>query len=234
MTKIEQPIVIFGGFLSYAGLYHGMQVEMETITGHPVLIVNTKGYDWLPTITVQGWIYLLRKLDKQVIQAADRASSGKVTIFAHSIGGVLARIYLLDNSIPGEKFHGREAVTHLVTLGSPHKNKGGVTRGGLLNRWIDRNYPGGTNVMGIKYTTIAGKYICGNHTGSSMQRWVYRNYKSVSGKGNVWGDGLIPVNSALLDEAEQIVLEGVSHAKIFGDPWYGDPQVIERILAEVR
>ena len=229
---IKQPVVIFGGFLSYAGHYSKMQIDLESITGHKATIVNTKGYDWLPVITIQGWIYLLRKLDQAVMRAVNGDSPGKVTIFAHSIGGVLARIYLLKDPFSGEKFQGREAVSQLVTLGSPHSNKGGVTRGGLLNRWIARNYPGGTNVPTVEYTSIAGKFICGKNRGSTKQHWVYQNYKSVCGKGNVWGDGLIPVKCALLDDSEQIILEGVSHAQIFGKPWYGERAALERIFSE--
>ena len=233
-NPIEHPLVIFGGFLSYAGHYNNMKDHLESITGNKVTIVNTKGFDWLPMITIQGWIYLLRKLDQSVIQAANGNSSGKVIIFAHSVGGVLARIYLLKDPFPGENFQGREAVTQLITLGSPHSNKGGVTRGGLLNRWITQRYPRGTNVANVYYTSIAGKSINGNIQGSTKQHWVYRNYKSVCGKGNVWGDGLIPVECALLADSAQVILDGVSHAQIFGSPWYGDRVALEKILSAIN
>lgn len=229
-NPIELPSVIFGGFLSYAGHYNSMQENLESITGHNVTIVKTKGFDWLPVITIQGWIYLLRKLDQAVIQAANSNSGADVTIFAHSIGGILARIYLLKDPFPGEKFQGRGAVTQLITLGSPHSNKGGITRGGLLTRWLSKHYPGGTNVPGVTYTSIAGKYICGKNAGSTREHWVYQNYKSVCGRGDVWGDGLIPVKCALLEDSVKIVLDGVSHAQIFGKPWYGDKDAIANIM----
>lgn len=233
MNKFYRPIVIFGGFLSYAGHYTSMQAELEAITGQKVGIVNTRGYDWLPVITMKGWIYLIRKLDEAVVQAARSSPDGDVFIFAHSTGGLLARIFLLENPFPGENFPGREAVSQLITLGSPHSNKGGVTRGGLINRWIEKNYPGGTHVAGVRYTSIAGKYIFGKNSGSTREHWVYQNYKSVCGRGNVWGDGLIPVDCALLDRSNQVVLDGVSHASIFGNPWYGTRQALEKIIAAI-
>jgi pimeloyl-ACP methyl ester carboxylesterase len=231
IVPTRQPIVIFGGFLSYAGLYASMQADLEAINGQSVVIVDTKGYDWLPIITTRGWIYLLRKLDQAVMEAADSTSQGEVVIMGHSIGGVLARIYLLENPFTGVKFSGSKAVSRLITLGSPHSNKGGITRGGLITRWIKNNYPRGTNIPGVRYTSVAGKFLFGDLSGSTKQHWVYRNYKSVSGKGNVWGDGLIPVDCALLGGSEKIVLDGVSHAQIFGKPWYGDAQVMEKIFA---
>jgi pimeloyl-ACP methyl ester carboxylesterase len=230
--QINQPIVIFGGFLSYAGHYSRMQADLEAIGGQNGIIVDTKGYDWLPVITTRGWIYLLRKLDQAVMQAADSNSRKKVAIIGHSIGGVLARIYLLENPFPGENFSGRESVNQLITLGSPHSNKGGITRGGLINRWIKKNYPRGTNIPQVRYISVAGKFLRGDLSGSTKQNWVYRNYKSVCGKGNVWGDGLIPVDCALLGGSEKIVLDGVSHARVFGKPWYGDVQVLERIFTK--
>lgn len=230
MNPINQPIVIFGGYLSYTGHYRGMRADLAAISGQKVSIVTTKVYDWLPIITVKGWIYLLRKLDQAVLNASKNSPQGEVIIFGHSIGGVLARVYLLEDPFPGKDFLGRDAVTKLVTLGSPHSNKGGLTRGGLLTRWIDKNYPGGPLSPKVKYTSIAGKYLRGINFGSTKEHWVYQNYKSICGKGNVWGDGLIPVDCALLEGSEKIILDGVSHTQIIGNSWYGDSETIRSIF----
>lgn len=207
-----------------------MKAVIESITNQSVQIVNTKGYDWIPIVSMQGWIHLLRKLDQSILQAHESNPDGMIIIFAHSIGGILARIYLLDEPFPGEYFQGRDLVTQLVTLGSPHSNKGGVTRGGLINRWINEQYPGGTNQSGVKYTSVAGKSIYGDNFSSTKQHWVYHNYQSICGRGNVWGDGLIPVECALLEGSDKVVLDGVSHAKVFGNPWYGEKETVERII----
>jgi hypothetical protein len=37
---------------------------------------------------------------------------------------------------------------------------------------------------------------------------------------------LIPVPSALLDGAQQVILDDVSHFSVFGEPWYGSPETI--------
>lgn len=220
--------------MSYSNHYRGMQAHIEAITGRKVTIVKTRGFDWLPIMSIRGWIYLIRKLDDAVMRALNGSNGQEVIIMGHSIGGVLARIYLLDDPFPGEEFPGNKAVSHLVTLGSPHSNKGGLTRGGLLTRWIDKKYPEGTLTPNVKYTSIAGKYLRGVKTGSTREHWVYQNYKSICGRGDVWGDGLIPVECALLEGSQNIVLDNISHAQIFGNPWYGDKAPVEEILAAIR
>lgn len=226
------PIVIFGGFLSYAGLYSSMRNYLSSITGQPVLIVNTKGHDWLPSITILGWIYLLRKLDKSVRAAALKSSNGKVTLVGHSAGGVLARLYLSSNPFPGVKLLGRQGVNQLITLGSPHNNCSGVTRGGMMSRWIEKRYPGATYAPQVEYTSVVGKFLYGNPFGTRRERWVYHNYKKISGKGNVWGDGLIPISSSILEGSQEIVLEGVSHATIFNKKWYGSEDILIRLFSD--
>lgn len=233
MNPDFQPVVIFGGFLSYANNYRGMQAHIEAITGQKVAIVNTRGYDWLSIISIQGWIYLIHKLDEAVLKVLDGSNRQDVFILGHSIGGILAKIYLLDDPFPGEKFPGREAVTHLVTLGSPHSNKGGLTRGGLLTRWIDNKYPNGALAPNVSYTSIAGKFLRGNKKGSTREYWVYQNYRSICGKGDGWGDGLIPIDCALMEGSHKIVLDNISHAQIFGHPWYGDKESVGRIFASI-
>jgi hypothetical protein len=46
------------------------------------------------------------------------------------------------------------------------------------------------------------------------------------GRGDTWGDGIVPVESALLRGSRQMVLEGVGHFSGFGARWYGDRDVI--------
>ena len=43
----------------------------------------------------------------------------------------------------------------------------------------------------------------------------------------------MPVESALLEGAEAVVLEGVAHGGAFGPVWYGTPAVVERWWAAV-
>jgi len=164
---------------------------LTDLAAGPVWIVKTWGHDWLPSISTLGWAYLLRKLDRVVQQAARESPTSQVTLIGHSAGGVLSRLYLSPRPFGGHAYCGLDYVERLITLGSPHYNRGGLTR-----------------------------------SGTPRARWAYETYEQIGGDGNAWGDGLIPVQAALLSGAQPIVLEGVSHFTGFGVPWYGSREVI--------
>jgi hypothetical protein len=228
MTRSDsaQPIVIFGGFLSFSMLYGEMRDALASLTGQPVWIVETLGHDWLPSVTPLGWAYLLRKLDRTVRQAVQHSPTRQITLIGHSAGGVLARLYLSPQSFWGRAFRGLDHVDHLITLGSPHHNQGGLTSGGPMSRWVEQRCPGACFAPRVKYTSVAGKLIRGDPNGSLQARWVHSHYEKMSGNGTTWGDGLIPMESALLHGSNQLVLDGVSHFSGFGKVWYGDPGII--------
>ena len=221
---IMQPIVIFGGFLSFPGAYRGMRDTLAQITRQPVWIVEARSYDWIRTISRIGWTYLLRKLKRAVHQAVRHSTTGKITVVGHSAGGVMARLYLSPKPFLGHAYRGLDYVDHLITLGSPHYNQ----RGGRMRRWVDEQYPGAYFAPQVKYMSVAGKIVRGNRRGSFRERWADRVYERLSGEGSAWGDGLVPVASALLHESRQVTLDGVSHFTGFGGPWYGTAEIVRR------
>jgi pimeloyl-ACP methyl ester carboxylesterase len=228
VTTSAHPIVVFGGFLSYSMLYKRFRDALAHVSGQPVWGVGTTSRDWLPSVSRLGWSYLLRKLDRTVQQAARDAATGKVILIGHSAGGVLSRLYLSPDPFLGRAYIGLERVAHLVTLGSPHNNGRRLMYGGLMSHWVERHYPGAFFASHVHYTSIAGSAVFGDQGGSLAQRHAYRVYRGIVGDGNVWGDGLIPVTSALLSGAQQITLDDVGHFAGFGASWYGTPEVIER------
>ena len=125
-TKADQPIVIFGGFLSADRIYFALRETLAALTRQHVSVVQTRSLDWLPSVSQVGWAVLLRKLDRAVRAAAQISPTGQVTLIGHSAGGVLARLYLSPRSFYGESFRGFQRVSHLITLGSPHHNRGGL------------------------------------------------------------------------------------------------------------
>lgn len=222
------PIVIIGGFLSYSWFYREMQQELISVTGCPVYIAHISGHEWLLAGRIWGWARLLEKLD-QAIRAAEREDPGnKITLIGHSAGGVLARLYLSPDSFQGRIYQGLERIEHLITLGSPHYNQRNLRRGGRLSTYVEERYPGAYFQPDVHYTSFAGKFIRGDHSSRGFPRWAYAQYKDICGQGDIWGDGLIPVQSALLSGSNQVILEGVSHHSVFGNPWYGSKSVINK------
>jgi pimeloyl-ACP methyl ester carboxylesterase len=225
-SKSDQPIVIFGGFLSADRVYFALRESLAALTGQQVSVVQTRSIDWLPSVSQVGWAVLLRKLDRAVRAAAQISATGKVTLIGHSAGGVLSRLYLSPRPFYGEAFRGYERVAHLITLGSPHHNRGGLTRGGYMSRWIEQHYPGAAYTPLVSYTAVAGQSLRGDARGTPRERMAYRTYRSISGRGNEWGDGLVPVSAALLRNARHITLPGVAHYSVFGSEWYGSESII--------
>ena len=225
-TKADQPIVIFGGFLSADRIYFALRETLAALTRQHVSVVQTRSLDWLPSVSQVGWAVLLRKLDRAVRAAAQISPTGQVTLIGHSAGGVLARLYLSPRSFYGESFRGFQRVSHLITLGSPHHNRGGLTRGGYMAQWIEQHYPGAAFSPLVSYTAVAGQSLRGDARGTPRERMAYRTYRSISGQGNEWGDGLVPTSAALLRGARHITLDGVAHFAIFGDDWYGSESII--------
>ena len=223
-----EPIVIFGGFLSADWVYHGLRAALTKLTGQPVSIVNTRGPEWLTVAFRPGWLRLLRKLDRTVQTAARQSSTGKVTLIGHSAGGVLARLYLSDRSFLGQTYCGLDRVSQLITLGSPHHNRGGLTYGGRMSQWIERHYPGAYFAPRVAYVSVAGKSCHGDRHGTRAERLAYNVYRDMCGRGDTWGDGLIPIESAVLHGSQSIILDNVSHYSAFGERWYGSAEVVAR------
>ncbi len=80
----------------------------------------------------------------------------------------------------------------------------------------------------VRYVTVAGRAVAGSREGNPRQRRAGWFYDHLTGSRELWGDGLVPVESALLEGAEELVLDGVYHAPVFGTPWYGSREIVER------
>lgn len=225
-TSADQPIVIFGGFLSADWSYFTLRNTLANLTGQRVSVVQTRSVDWLPCVSQIGWVTLLRKLDRAVRAAAQISPSGKVTLIGHSAGGVLARLYLSPRPFFGAAFGGYHRVAQLITLGSPHHNRGGLIHGGQMSKWIEQHYPGAVFAPQVKYSAVAGQSLRGDQHGTLPERLAYHTYRRISGRGDEWGDGLVPTSAALLCNAQPITLDGVAHFTMFGDVWYGSERIV--------
>jgi pimeloyl-ACP methyl ester carboxylesterase len=216
--------------MSTPGVYAGLRGELMRRCKRLVWVAPAKPYEWIAMVSRQGWSRPLDVLDETVRRAVQSAPGGKITLIAHSVGGLLARLYLSDRPFRGRIYAGRERVEHVITLGSPHFNRGGLMRGGPLARWVEAELPGAFYAPEVRYTSVAGKWLRGTHFGPLMARLIYDIYDEIGGDGRAWGDGIVPVESALLSGAEHVILEGVSHFPYLTDRWYGSPEVIHSWL----
>ncbi len=224
----KPSILILGGFLSRPSFYTEMKTRIASLSGQDVRIVDVFPRQWLSVFFPRGWKPILKKLESAVAASLGPGSSPSLTLVGHSLGGVLGYLYLIAPPVRRDQLRGHRYIQHLVTLGSPHRNQRRWLYGGLVAReveqWAAKNAPP-ENVM---ITCIAGKSVLGQANGNRAQRKAFSIYKKLGGEGDVWGDGIIPVSSALLPEVRQMVLEGVGHFSLSQNLWYGSPGAVDQ------
>lgn len=171
------------------------------------------GAYWAGTLTPRPTVdWYLERTAAAVAAARAAAPGAPLTLLAHSAGGWLGRLFMLDYGTADL------GIDRFVSLGSPHQPPPpGVvdqTRGILT--WISANCPGAHH-DDVQYVTVAGKWVQGAALagpGSWQRRVVGQGYKQVCGEAEVWGDGVVPVPAAHLEKAVQVTLEGVYHSPL--------------------
>lgn len=218
----RQPVVILGGFLISDTAYQPMADWLMNEQGLAVAITPASRFDWLLTSWSLGWRRLLDRVDGLVKELQSRSPSGKVTLVGHSSGGVMLRLYLSHEPFAGRVYAGAERCNRLITLGSPHQ----AERATPLRAMVDRRFPG-CHAPEVDYVAVAGELDLNGPLASAFSRRSARgSYRSISGDPQVRGDGLVPVQSALLLNARPVLLEATAHGGLFGSSWYGSPDSI--------
>jgi triacylglycerol esterase/lipase EstA (alpha/beta hydrolase family) len=222
------PTVILPGYLAGAIDYRGLQ-QILIEAGYPTIIVPLLKRDWLPTLGGRSVLPILERLHQTVEQVMQDHNSSQINLIGHSAGGWISRIYLgeypydvhgvLANRTYAWKAH--SVVSNLLTLGTPHTSFERWTRINL--DFVNLTYPGAF-YSDVNYVCVAGKAIYGERRPGS---WLaYSSYQLTCGKGNEWGDGICPIESAHLDGAENLTLDQVKHSPRSGGVWYGSPNVV--------
>jgi len=219
-----EPVVVLGGFLSSPGFYSEMCGVIRRLRNSPVEVADVWIWHWAAAVSARGWSRILDRLHHAVVRTASNSPTGKVVLVGHSSGGVIGRLYLSDQPFRGHTYAGLERVSTLITLGSPHKNP----ERARLRREVERRLPGAFYAPRVRYVAVAGRAISGEPGGKSRELRAGWFYRHLIGHVEVWGDGLVPVEAALLEGADEVVLVGVHHAPVFGTPWYGSPEIVER------
>ncbi|KAE9609496.1 hypothetical protein Lal_00020553 [Lupinus albus] len=197
-------------------------------------------------------LWYLKRVDDAVEEAKQLSSSNPsphISFIGHSAGGWLARLYI--QQFPASLSH----ISLLLTLGTPHlpPPKGVIDQTRGLLHYVHQNCPKPLHHPQLKYVCVAGRYIEGaplfgkSNTDSDIvtttttapprkitlrARIVGQGYKQVCGKAEVWGDGIVPEESAHLEGAINISLDGIYHSPLASDdhfrPWYGSPAALDQ------
>lgn len=223
-SRLGQPVVIFGGFLITAEAYRPLSDWIEQASGAPVRIVPASKLDWLATSWGFGWCRLLDRVDALVRELQGLSPTGRVTLIGHSSGGVMLRPYLADQNFLGRRYNGASRCNRLITLGSPHQ----AERATPLRARVDGEFPGCPEADRVDYVAVAGRLDpLGSNASTFSARSARRSYRQIMGDADLEGDGLVPVQSALLRDARWIELPDTAHGGLFGQSWYGSPDRID-------
>ena len=221
---LSQPVVILGGFLITDEAYRPLADWIHQATGAPVRIVPASRWDWLATSWGFGWCRLLDRVDACVRELQSQSPTERVTLIGHSSGGVMLRPYLVDQTFLGRCFNGATRCNRLITLGSPHQ----AMRATPLRARVDRAFPGCPEADHVDYVAVAGRLDpLGSNASTFSTRTSARSYRQIMGDPDLEGDGLVPVQSALLRDARWIELSDTAHGGLFGQSWYGSTDRID-------
>jgi len=243
-------VVILPGLGNASEDYDELAAALSaSLGGAAVVIASVARVDWLrnaagvvnidywrgtlcPTPTVDWY---LERVDAAVARALEASGGAPVQLLAHSAGGWLARVWLAQ---PGNAAR----VATLLTLGSPLRPPpSGVvdqTRGILT--WVDANCASAQELAdsGVRVVCLAGRFVRGSDAVSDPAAFLIgQAYRQVCGDSVCWGDGITPVDWALLPGAQHVTLEGCYHTPLGAGPerpWYGSAALLPQWVGLLR
>lgn len=223
----DHPLVLIGGYLTGPGDFAALATALTRPPfGYRVFVAPIGRARWALT---RDWDFrpVLDTVRATVERALTATGADTLTMLGHSVGGTVARMYLGEQPYLGTIYGGRRYVRRLVMLGSPHHSQERWTRRSI--GFVNGAYPG-AYYDDVQYVSLIGRAIQGDPRGSLAQRMAASSYSTVSGPAHAraWGDGITTLHCAALAGAEFLVVDGVFHSPLHGQPWYGDLAALPR------
>ena len=213
----KSPIVIVGGASWWPSSYRNLVGTLREISGSEVHIAPITPLDWFLGY-LRGFGQLVFEVASTVDRALLESGAKKAVLVGHSAGGLACRVYIGgDPPYGGRRYSGHRRVESLITLGTPHavadnERLAPITR-------INELFPGALHEgAGLRYLSVAGSA----EDGATSHR-TRKRYERFVEDGRVAGDGVVPVDSAMLPGSEGMVVDGVYHNRRLGR-WYGSDQ----------
>lgn len=204
--------MIVGGATWWPGSYREFANMLREISGSEVHVAPVTPLDW-----ALGYFRGFGQLVFEVANTVDRAllesEAKRAVLVGHSAGGLACRVYIGgDPPYGGRRYSGHRRVERLITLGTPH-NVADRERLAPITR-VNELFPGALH-KGLRYLSVAGSAVDGASSPKARKR-----YERFVEDGRVAGDGVVPVDAAVLPGSESLVVAGVHHNRRLG-LWYG-------------
>ena len=223
----NQPVIILGGFFIESNAYKEMAAYINSRTNNKVVIIPVNKIVWLSTNWSFGWQIILDRVARIVRELSTVSNSNRVTLIGHSSGGMILRLFLSDLIFNGKIYNGKEYANCLITLGTPNQAK----RATYLRNLVSSKLPGSFYSNDVNYISVGGELdLNGPIASKTSIRLSKSSYRALNGEGNVRGDGLVPIDSALLTGSKHIVMKETAHGKTFGKEWYCSVNKVEEWL----
>ncbi len=233
-ADLAPVVLVAGGFLTLPRWYEPMATALRERGAADVVIAPVYPQDWV-LAAVRGLGPITTRVGRALLAAGERSAANPVSrgapvlFIGHSAGGIVGRLLTSPEPFEGRRLNASGRIGALVTLGTPHlvgdDGRWGRRVGSAGARFANRHVPGPWFAPTTSYLAVGSRYVVGSDDpDDGRARFVRRLYEGVRpapGESTVAGDGLIPLDSALLPGAEQIVLEDVVHGPGARDPWYG-------------
>ncbi len=224
----QNPVVILPGVLFWDGLYTEMRRELASrLPERKIAVVPVSVLDWIgfPPSPEQSTNRVMAALDRTIAAMQKRFPGEKITIVAHSGGGTVALVYLLEQEFQGDVYHRSSAVGKVIALGTPFHTKEQYAR--IKTEFISKHLKPSFFDRCRVVSVVSGQYT-GSLDEGIIERMCYMFYKNVCGRGDVAGDGIVPVKSCFLKGAENVTISGIEHLPTPHTRWYGTKEGVEK------
>jgi hypothetical protein len=229
-------VLVLGGFITSPPMYHSFRRDLLARGAADVVVANVWTMDWL-LAAARGLGPILTRSGRALLQASERAETASlgapILVIGHSAGGVSARLLTSPEPFAGRQFNASGRIGAIVTLGTPHvvaaPAPGRPKMGAENARFANEHVPGGFFAPRVGYLAVGSRAKVGRREGTLTERRWWRGYAALLGNGDpvIEGDGLIPLDAALLPGVEHIVFDDCAHGQGSGG-WYGTPRHLDR------
>jgi len=228
MEVPKNPIVIIPGVLFWGSLYDSMKdaiagyISKERVAIAPVSLVDWIGFPPSPERSTNR---IMKIVDHTVREMGLKFPGEPVTLVAHSGGGTVAMVYLLEQPFQGDVYHPGRRVGKLITLGTPfhtHEYYARIKTDFIFTH-LHPEFFHRYRVVSV----VSDKYY-GNLQGGIVEKACFKFYEGVLDDGNVTGDGIVPVKSCFLEGAENVTISDAEHLPTPLTRWYGTKEGVKQ------